>query len=158
MVLHRVQFTEASEATGSGDFPAIRVMHVEGSLFFGAANELRDALDDLTADPELRVLIVRLKRTSGIDFTTATVLEAVHTRLQTQGRHLFLVGLRPDTMTLLDRVGVADTMGRDHLYPSRPGWFAAMDEALTDALALVDVQDVEAAAALQAYLVDRGDE
>ncbi|MFK7929513.1 MAG: SulP family inorganic anion transporter [Myxococcota bacterium] len=155
MVLHNGRFIETNNEIGGGDFPAIRVMHVEGSLFFGAANELRDALDDITADPALQVLILRLKRTSGIDFTTATVLEAVHTRLQSQGRHLFLVGLRPDTMTLLDRVGVADALGRHHLYPSRPGWFAAMDEALTDALVLVNDEDLEAATALQAYLVAR---
>jgi SulP family sulfate permease len=105
----------------------IRILHIEGSLFFGAANELRDALDDATTDPTVRVLIVRLKRTTGLDYTTATVLEAAHRRLRGQNRHLLLVGLRPETMALLERVGVADAVGRERLYPTRPGWFAAMD-------------------------------
>lgn len=152
MVLDNGRLIEAPEGH-SGDFPAIRVLHVEGSLFFGAANELRDAIDTITDDSELKVLIVRLKRVSGLDFTTATVLEAVHARLTEQGQHLFLVGLKPQTMTLLDRVGVADALGRHRLYPSRPGIFVAMDAALTDALELVrDEGEPGASQALEMYL------
>ena len=152
MVLDNGRFTEIVQ-DGSHKDDLIRVLQVEGSLFFGAANELRDAIDDVLAQEAVRVLIVRLKRTRGLDYTTATVLEAAHQRMSDQGRHLYLVGLRPDTMKLLERVGVADTLGRDHLYPTRPGLFLAMDNALRDAADIVGSESCSDA--LNTYLTER---
>lgn len=133
--------------------PAVRILHIEGSLFFGAASELSDALDEVIAEPGVKVLIVRLKRTRGLDFTTASVLGAAHKRLAKEDRHLYLVGLRPDAMQLLERVGVAEEFGKDHLYPTRPEWFAAMDEAIADALGFAG--DEAASAPLRDYLEGR---
>lgn len=133
--------------------PGVRILHIEGSLFFGAASELTDALDQATIDPAVQVLIVRLKRTRGLDYTTATVFGAAHARLAAEGRHLFLVGLRPDAMRLLERVGVADELGRERLYPTQPGWFAAMDDAISDALAIAGTE--EAHEDLTAYVEER---
>ncbi|MFT5457579.1 MAG: SulP family sulfate permease [Myxococcota bacterium] len=115
---------------------AIRILHVEGPLFFGAANELRDALTRATADPHIRVLVVRLKRTQGLDFTTADVLESVHHQLAARGRHLLLVGMRRRTMEIMERVGTAEVIGEEHLHPSEPGWFVAMNQAIEQALEL----------------------
>ena len=69
------------------------------------------------------------------------------------GKHLYLVGLRPDTMKLLERVGVADALGREHLYPTRPGLFLAMDNALRDAAEVVG--EAGCTPALTAYLAAR---
>jgi hypothetical protein len=52
-------------------------------------------------------------------------------------------------MALLERVGVADAVGRDRLYPTRPGWFAAMDHALRDAKGMVQGK---ADSRIEAYL------
>lgn len=152
MVLENGRFTEVPQ-DGSHKDDLIRVLQVEGSLFFGAANELRDAIDDVLVQDAVQVLIVRLKRTRDLDYTTATVLEAAHQRLSDQGKHLYLVGLRPDTLKLLERVGVADALGRDHLYPTRPGLFLAMDNALRDAAAVVG--DTGCSDALTTYLSER---
>jgi SulP family sulfate permease len=146
------RFTEITQ-DGSHKADVIRVLHIEGSLFFGAANELRDAIDDVLAHDAVKVLIIRLKRTRGLDYTTATVLEAAHQRMVQQGRHLYLVGLRPDTLKLLERVGVADALGRDHLYPTRPGLFLAMDNALRDAVEIVGEE--ACSEALTTYLRQR---
>ena len=113
--------------------PGIRVLHVEGSLFFGAAGELASALEQALADRTLKVLIVRLKRTQGLDITTAEVLAQVAERMRLDGRHLLLVGMREEEMALLERTGLDQRFGRDHLFPTRPGLFAAMEDALETA-------------------------
>jgi len=155
IVVHKLlldgdRFREAQFSEPDQQLAAIRVLHVEGSLFFGAASELADAIDDAIADPAVKVLIVRLKRTHGLDYTTATALDAAHTRMVNEGRHMLLVGLLPEAMKLLERVGVADHFGRENLYPTRKRWFDAMDAALADAMERVG--EVEGRAALEAYL------
>jgi len=110
--------------------PGVRILHIEGPLFFGAAGELQAALDDITASPLLQVLILRLKRTQGLDATTVEVLEAASRRLSETGRHLLLVGMRPAEMAVLERTGAADRLSRDQLFPTQRVWFKAMNEAV----------------------------
>lgn len=119
---------------------AIRVLHVEGPLFFGAASELAAALGARIADPGVRVLLVRLKRAQGIDYTAGTVLARAHERMARDGRHLMLVGLREDMMVRLHDIGVAEVFESEELFPTRPGWFVAMDQALGRALELVGAE------------------
>jgi len=113
----------------------VRVLHAEGPLFFGAAAELESALDEALADDALRVLLLRLKRTQGMDLSAAHVLEDAASRLRARGGRLLLVGLLPDPLALLERTGVAAEIGPENIFPSRSGWFAAMDEALAEGLA-----------------------
>lgn len=114
----------------------ITVLHIEGNLFFGAASELQRAIDDALRDRDPKVLVVRLKRTQGLDLTTASVLLSAHDAARAQGRTLLLAGLRPAEMTLLSRTGIAAQIGDAHLYPTQPGWFVAMDQALHHAVEL----------------------
>lgn len=114
---------------------AIRILHFEGPLFFGAAGALEDALNEVIADPSVRVVVVRLKRASGLDFTTAEVFGQAHRRLSEDGRQLMLVGLRPAMLRTLTRTGVAESIGDAGIYPTQPGWFVAMHEALSAAVA-----------------------
>src|SRR5690606_19776985 len=117
---------------------AVRVLHLEGSLFFGAANELRDALSEVVADVNARVVILRLKRTHDLDFTTATVFEEAYHALEADDRVLMLVGMRDPQMKLITRTGIGGEIGLRYLYPSRPGWFGAMHQAIVTALHRVE--------------------
>ena len=116
--------------------PRIRLLHVEGTLFFGAAGELQTALDDAVRDPRVKVLIVRVKRTRNLDVTTADVFGAMATLLSSQDRHLILVGMTPEMMKVLERSGAAASIGAENLFPTRQRWFSALDAARQRAVAL----------------------
>lgn len=116
--------------------PRIKILHIEGSLFFGAAGELQTALDDATRDPIVEVLIVRLKRSRSLDATTAAVFESTAKLLHAKNRHLILVGMRPDIMEVLERSGVASSIGEANIIPTREKWFSALDAARDRAVAL----------------------
>jgi SulP family sulfate permease len=116
----------------------VRLLHVEGSLFFGAAGELRSALEDAMAPPELRVLVVRVKRARALDVTAAAVLMDAARTLQGQGRHLILVGMREGMMARLVAMGAVEVFGRDNLFPSQELWFGAMDRAIERGLDLAE--------------------
>lgn len=135
---------------------AIRILHIEGSLFFGAASELQQILDGATADPHVRVLVLRLKRCQGLDVTTAEVLRTTADQLRAGGRHLILVGMRPGVMERMEALGLPDAVGREQVYPTRPGWFEAMDRALLRALHLAgDHHDDGGPCPLRTYLAGR---
>jgi len=114
---------------------AIRILHLEGALFFGASGALERAVRPILADDEARFLIVRIKRTRGLDYTTAEVFGSIHHRLAARGRKLLIVGLRQREVDTLDRSGVGDQLHDNQIYPTRPGWFVAMNEAIGHALA-----------------------
>jgi len=131
------RLVEAVDGRGER-YEGVRILHVEGQLFFAAARELEFSLNQLIADPEVHVLILRLKRTQGLDLTTAEVLVAASARLQASGRHLFLVGMRPATMASLHRSGAVEHIGDDNLFPTQRRWFAATEDAVTAARAILE--------------------
>lgn len=116
---------------------AIRLIHVEGSLFFGSAGELSRALEALARDLEVKVIIVRLKHASGLDLTAAEALATVAEAMRERDQHLLLVGMTPDVMPVLERSGVAESVGEEQLFPARAQWFAALEAARERAFELV---------------------
>ena len=110
----------------------IKILHVEGALFFGAAGELQAALDE--AAEGVSVLVVRLKRTQGIDVTIIDVLESVAKSMAQRDQTLLLVGMRAPVMATLWRAGAVEILGEDSLFPTKKRWFAAMNEAIGSAL------------------------
>ncbi len=129
----RVRERHADDGVDFGMGPAVRALLVEGSLFFGAANELRDRVAPYLADPRVKAVVLRLKRARDLDYTTASVLEELHVRMAAEGRLLLLVGMRPRMMRTLRRTGVADALGEDRLFPAGTWWFEAMHAALRTA-------------------------
>lgn len=116
---------------------AIQLVNLDGPLFFGAASELQQILQ-AAERRGAEILILRVKRTSSLDITTAGVLTAAATHLHETGRALWLVGMVDEELDVLDRTGVTDVLGQDALYVMRPGHYTALGAAVGDALARVD--------------------
>lgn len=130
---------------------AVKIVHLEGSLFFGAAGELRELLEE-AVEPSTKVLLVRVKRTHDLDATTAQVFAEVAEALARSGRTLLLVGMRPRAMEILEASGTAGRLGADALFPTQPGWFVAMEQALERALELAGEHDCGDGCPAAAYL------
>jgi SulP family sulfate permease len=165
LVIRDGKFREANDADSavSGPVPEndrdgrcrnIRVLHVEGNLFFGAASELQEALDDSVRDPAIHAVVVRLKRARGMDYTTAGVLIAARERMEARGRHLILAGMTPRTMMLFDELGVSEAFGPDALFPTRSEWFVAMEAALREARHRVEGVHDDSDCPIDAYFAE----
>jgi SulP family sulfate permease len=111
-------------------------LQVEGGLFFGVADELRDRLVRLVSS-EVQVVVLRLKRTHTVDATILLVLEEFARTLQDQGRHLLLCGLGPELLDTLRRFGLVDLVGTENVFESGPGIFSSARRALERAELLV---------------------
>ncbi len=115
---------------------AISVLQVEGALFFGAAPGLRDALAAAGSTEEVRAIVVRLKRTQGLDMTCLDVLARAATTLRERGKVLILASTPPVAMERLASTGIDEIIGRENIFPTCEGWFVAMDHALERAVAV----------------------
>ncbi|MEO8288327.1 MAG: SulP family inorganic anion transporter [Chloroflexota bacterium] len=105
----------------------IKVIYVTGPLFFGAANQLVSALDDM---PPGRVIILSMR---GVPLMDASGLHAIEQLWQNQikrGGYLYLTGLQPAVQKLIQRAGLSEEIGKDKLL-----WSA--DQAINSAYALL---------------------
>ncbi len=96
----------------------IRIYSLEGELFFGAANELEQHLDAVSADADhdVRVVILRLKRARNPDAVCLQVLETFVERLQARGVNVVLCGIRPDLMRVLENSGLVHDLGKERIF------------------------------------------
>ena len=103
--------------------PGISIVHVEGELFFGAAELFRTQIQRTAADPNLRVIILRLKNARHLDATSVMALEELIQFLGSQGRYLLISGAMRDVYRVLRDSGMIDVIGRDNIFmgvPSNP--------------------------------------
>lgn len=96
---------------------AIRVIKVEGELFFGAADLFQTALKAIAKDDSTtRSLILQLKDARDIDATVCLAIGQLHDYLRCTGRHLIACGLTYQTWEVLSCSGVAQNIGKENLF------------------------------------------
>lgn len=109
---------------------SVRILNLEGPLFFASATELEHVLAESGADSAVRTLILRMRRTRDLDYTAAAVLVAAQERLAAQGRQLVLVGVREDMLARMREMGFVELFGEGLVFPGRAGWFESLNDAL----------------------------
>ncbi|NWK56480.1 SulP family inorganic anion transporter [Verrucomicrobiaceae bacterium N1E253] len=90
--------------------PAISIVHVEGDLFFGAADLFRTQVQRTTADPNLKVIILRLKNARHLDATSVLALEDLIKDTRKKGVHILISGATREVYTILKQSGVLKTL------------------------------------------------
>ena len=100
--------------------PQLKIIRVDGSLFFGAADHFAQALRNIaTYSPEqAHILLVG----SGINFIDVagaeTLVNEAH-RLHVTGRQLYLCSLKGEVMEVLVRGGYAKRFGEAYIFRSK---------------------------------------
>jgi SulP family sulfate permease len=100
--------------------PGISIIHVEGDLFFGAASLFRDQIRRVCNDPNLKVIILRLKNARHLDATSVMALEELARFLQEEGRFLLVSGAMRDVFRVLRDSGIIESIGRDNFFMASP--------------------------------------
>jgi len=98
--------------------PQISIIHVEGELFFGAADLFQEQVRRLADDQNIRVFILRMKNARHLDASTVMALEYLHEYLTQTGRHLLISGSSPDVTRVLENSGLLQQIGRENLFPA----------------------------------------
>ena len=121
-VLGRVPGTTAyvalEHAPAARTEPGRLVYRLNAPLLFVNAKRLRDGIRDQLgdADPPVRVVLLDLSFTPELDIESVNVLGSLRSELERQGVALWLAGVHAQVLEMLDRSGLADQIGRAHLY------------------------------------------
>lgn len=95
----------------------IRVIKVEGELFFGSADIFYTTLKALAEDDETtRVILLQLKNARDIDATTCLSLSQLHEYLEKAGRHLVLCGMTHEMWDVMSNSGLIAEIGKENLF------------------------------------------
>ena len=127
------EFNDAGELRQMGEKrqrpnPAISIVHVEGDLFFGAAELFRTQIQRTAADPSLKILILRLKNARHLDATSVLALEDLIKFMRANDRHVLISGATRDVYRVLKNSGVLTTIqasanrggGESNIFLNRP--------------------------------------
>ena len=123
--------------------PQISIIHVEGDLYFGAADLFQEQVRRLAENQDIRVFILRMKNARHLDASTVMALETLHDYLRQTGRHLLISGSNQDVTQVLRRSGLLVQLGNDSLFPAEANPMAATRKALKRAQALLPAQKAE---------------
>jgi len=96
--------------------PSISIVHVEGDLFFGAAELFGTQIQRISADPNLRIIILRLKNARHLDATSVMALEELIRVMRENGRDLIVSGAMKDVYRVLRDSGLVGIIGRENLF------------------------------------------
>jgi sulfate permease, SulP family len=151
------EFNDAGELRQKGEkrarpIPAISIVHVEGDLFFGAADLFRTQIQRTVADPSIRVIILRLKNARHLDATSVMALEELVQYVRQCGLHLIVSGASRDVYRVLKQSGVLETLqnccdrkaGESNVFlasPRNPNW--STRNALKRAQQLLGTKEAE---------------
>jgi SulP family sulfate permease len=117
--------------------PQISIVHVEGDLFFGAADIFQDGVRRLAEDPNIRVFILRMKNARHLDATTVMALGQLVDYLKSEHRHLLVSGVHGDVAAVFKRSGLATKIGRENIFPAEENPTLATKRALQRAQQLL---------------------
>ncbi len=117
---------------GDMECPNLKIIRIDGPLFFGSVNHVAEYLFNI--DKRLvhkrNVLIVGCG-INLMDVAGAEMLAREARRRRAQRGSLYLCGIKPDVMRVLERSAYVEVIGRDH-------FFAAEEEAIDRILPRLD--------------------
>lgn len=90
--------------------PAISIVHVEGDLFFGAAELFSTQIQITASDPNLKVIILRLKNARHLDATSVMAMESLVKHMREQGRFVLISGATREVYKVLKFSGALETI------------------------------------------------
>lgn len=106
----------------------VEVYEINGPFFFGAANNLRTALDRIEKPP--KVMILRMRYVPHIDSTGLNALREFHGRCRRAGTRLLLGGVHAHPMFEMTRAGMDREIGIENMHES-------LDDALAHAVEIM---------------------
>ena len=98
--------------------PQVAIIHVEGELFFGAADLFQEHVRQQVEREDLRVVILRLKNARHLDATTVFALRGLQDWLRQTNRHLLISGVHGGVLRVLTKSGLLKHVGVDNVFPA----------------------------------------
>lgn len=100
--------------------PQLKMIRMEGEVYFGAVSHVADNLRELRATPVApKHLLVMAKSMNFIDLPAAELWRDELRVRRAEGGDLYFHRPRPPVLELWDRVGYTPELGRDHIFATK---------------------------------------
>ncbi|MDB5925922.1 MAG: hypothetical protein JWN13_4858 [Betaproteobacteria bacterium] len=114
---HSYLFTTRS---GLPDCPQLKIVRINGAIFFGAVDHVQGVLQSIDTDnPLQKHLLVDATGIHFVDVAGAEMLALEAKRRRRLGGGLYLYRVNNDVMKLLTRGGYLEDIGKDNIFPAR---------------------------------------
>jgi SulP family sulfate permease len=112
------KFTDTRE--GLPECRQMRVIRVDGSLFFGAVNHFQETLLKYeNEDPECKHLLIIMQGVNFLDVAGAEALTQAARHYKARGGGLYLIRVKEPVISRLERGGYIDVIGRENIFTSK---------------------------------------
>ena len=98
--------------------PQLKMIRMEGEVYFGAVPHVADQLHDLRAEPA-KHLLVMAKSMNFIDVPAAELWRDEMAKRRAAGGDLYFHRPRPPVLELWQKVGFRDELGTDHVFATK---------------------------------------
>ncbi len=108
------------EKKPSLECPQMKILRIDGSLFFGAVNHFAESLHGVTKrNPEQAHILIVGGGINFIDVAGCEMLTNEARSLHLAGRKLYLCSMKGDVLDILGRGGYLDRIGEDNIFLSK---------------------------------------
>jgi len=113
------QLAQTGESVGR-ETPEVSIVHVEGELFFGAADLFRDQMRRICEDPNLKIVVLKMRNAHNMDATGVMALEELVRYMNEMGRYLILSEVKDDLVRVLRNAGLYDYIEDRNIFRDDP--------------------------------------
>ena len=97
-------------------FPGLLILRPEGRVFFVNTARFGEKIRSLIARFNPRVVILDFSAVPDVEYTALKMLVEAEEKLKNEGTSLWLVGLNPEVLNVINRSGLGKTLGREQLH------------------------------------------
>lgn len=144
------QLTELPDSSSRAN-QQISIIHVEGELFFGAADLFQEQIRQQAEDDNIKVFILRMKNARHLDASAVMALENLQDYLKKSDRHLLISGCNADVFRVLRRSGLLTQLGEANVFPAEANLTMSTRRALLRASQLLQQAGAEGAPGVRIF-------
>jgi SulP family sulfate permease len=97
-------------------FPGLLMLRPEGRIFFANVKRVGEKMRRSMAETKPKVVALHLRGVFDLEYTALKMLTDAETRLREDGVFLWLVGLNPGVLAMVQRSPLGETLGRERMF------------------------------------------
>jgi high affinity sulfate transporter 1 len=106
----------SAEHPDDEDFPELLLLRPEGPIFFANAEHVGQKIRTLIERTHPQTVVLHMRAVIDLEYTALKMLTEAEKELRRQGITLWLVGLNPGVLAMVQRSPLGETLGRDRMF------------------------------------------
>ncbi|MGH7166201.1 MAG: SulP family inorganic anion transporter, partial [Nitrospiraceae bacterium] len=96
-------------------FPGLLLLRLEGRIFFANAENIAEKIRPLIAEAKPKIIVLDLSSALDLEYSALKMLTEAEKRQRERGVALWLVGLNPEVLAVVQRSSLGEILGRERM-------------------------------------------